>query len=377
MIDKRGFFRFLRQRKMQYFSEKSIGNLQEGTIIDVSRKGMRILFQEKIDIGSTICLQIPVPGASVPINVNGTLQRIQESGNDFIAGIELTKMLDDEKFRQLLMGYSLSRKKINTKLIKKASKDANVPTEETHLPLISKQHFTLPFFRKVFSLKGAAISFFSLLLLLSLIFSVERGYFPGNLLNEGNQKEDMVIQRKEAPSSIESTEIVSNQLISSADAHLATQIEPVVSREKGVHVAVLKEEGGSLHFLALKHYQQANETLFDLILQANPSITDVRQIHEDQKITLPVITSESYIKKVSDGTYQVYIGTFKTHNLAALYSKKVIDLGKPLIFDSHKFSSEDTWHRLLIGNFKNKEEALKTVTLLKEHAIIYVPPEQR
>ena len=117
MIDKRGFFRFLRQRKMQYFSEKSIGNLQEGTIIDVSRKGMRILFQEKIDIGSTICLQIPVPGASVPINVNGTLQRIQESGNDFIAGIELTKMLDDEKFRQLLMGYSLSRKKINTKLI--------------------------------------------------------------------------------------------------------------------------------------------------------------------------------------------------------------------------------------------------------------------
>jgi len=138
---------------------------------------------------------------------------------------------------------------------------------------------------------------------------------------------------------------------------------------------VLKEEGGSLYFLALKHYQRANETLFDLILKANPNITDVRQIDDDQKITLPVITPESYIEKGSDGMYRVHVGTFETPEVASLYYNKVSGLEKILILDSHKFSPEDTWYRLMISFFTSKEEALKTVTLLSEQGIIYIPPE--
>jgi len=336
---------------------------------------MNLLLKEKINLGSTICLEIPLPGALATINVNGTLKWIEERGNDFICGIELTKILDDEKFRHLLIGYSLSRKKIDTKLIKEVMEDVNAQTEATIHPLIPKQHFILSSFKKVFSSKSISVSLYYLLLLLLLpvFFLMLRGYFSRNLINEDNQKKDMVVQLKEVSTSIEPNETVSDQLVSPADAHLVTQNELIVYRENSAHIAMLKEEGGSLYFLALKHYKKANATLFDLILQANPTITDVRQIDDDQKITLPVITSESYIKKVSDGTYQVYVGTFKTQNLATLCAEKVINLGKTLVLDSHKFSSEDTWYRLMIGDFKGEEEALKAVNLLTEQAIIYIP----
>ena len=86
---------------------------------------------------------------------------------------------------------------------------------------------------------------------------------------------------------------------------------------------LFKEEGGSLYALALKHYRQANETLFDLILSANPAITDVRKIGDGQHITLPVITPASYVTELSDGGYRVHIGTFETFDSAVTYSKKI------------------------------------------------------
>ena len=115
--------------------------------------------------------------------------------------------------------------------------------------------------------------------------------------------------------------------------------------------------------------------MFDLILKANPNITDVRQIDDDQKITLPVITPESYIEKGSDGMYRVHVGTFESPEVASLYYNKVSELEKVLILETRKFSPKDTWHRLMISAFTSKEEALKTVNLLSEQGIIYIPPK--
>jgi len=110
--------------------------------------------------------------------------------------------------------------------------------------------------------------------------------------------------------------------------------EQALSRKKDAHIAVLGEEGGSLYFLALNHFKKANGTLFELILQANPSITDVRQIDDHQEIIVPVITAESYIKKIPGGDYRVYIGTFATYAIAAAYSQKVGSAEKLIFIDS-------------------------------------------
>ena len=225
--------------------------------------------------------------------------------------------------------------------------------------------------------RSISLLFLFTLLSLPLLFLVARGFSTNNLFYEDNQKKNVVVQLKEVPSSVESTEIAFEQLITPADDRLAIPNEPAVYKERNFHTAVLKEEGGSLYFLSLKHYQRANETLFDLILQANPNITDVRKINDDQEIVLPIITPESYIKKVSYGMYRVYVGTFETSEMANLYSDKVWGLGKALILESHKFSPKDTWHRLMMSSFTSKGEALKTVNLLSEQGIIYIPSELR
>ncbi len=121
MRAKRRFDRFPAQREAKYFSKGGLGNWQECTIMNVSHKGMKILFHERIKVGSTIGLEIPFPGELVSISINGILKWIEERGNDFIGGIELTKMLDDEKLSKLLISYRLSNKKISTNIIKEAT----------------------------------------------------------------------------------------------------------------------------------------------------------------------------------------------------------------------------------------------------------------
>ena len=143
----------------------------------------------------------------------------------------------------------------------------------------------------------------------------------------------------------------------------------------GVQVikTMLLNEGGSLYSIALKTYKKANTTLYDLILAANPEITDLRTIPDNQVIILPKVTRESFIKEASAQTYIIYLGTFETPEEAQLCSAKVTDLGKEITREPHQFSSKDTWHRVTLGTFTSKKEALKTVDLLIERGIIYIP----
>jgi hypothetical protein len=159
----------------------------------------------------------------------------------------------------------------------------------------------------------------------------------------------------------------------SADGILPSGHTSIFPTGKGSDCVVFKQEGGSLYAIAKKHYHKANETLFDLIVQANPSIVDVRKIGDDQKIILPPIVPESYVGKSNEGEYRVHIGTFDTFDLAVAYSRRVTKTEKVLYIESKDFSPEDTWYRVILGDFENKEEALKTVNLLKEASLIYLP----
>jgi TolA-binding protein len=182
-------------------------------------------------------------------------------------------------------------------------------------------------------------------------------------------------KKKELERQVVEREEVSLNGGSPADEKREKTEEQTPPGQKAAHTAVLKDEGGSLYFLALNHYKKASATLFDLILQANPLITDVREIDDHQEIIVPVITAESYVEKISDGAYRVYMGTFTTNVLATAYSQKIGSAEKLLFIDPHEFSSKDTWYRLTMGDFKDKEEALKMVSLLEEKGLIYIPPE--
>jgi len=103
MEDRRGFSRFDTQLKAQYFLKEKKGGWEECTIINVSRKGMRIRFHpsEKIIVGSTIHLEIFVPTELEPISVKGILKRVEQEEDNIIGRVKLTEVLDEDKLARL------------------------------------------------------------------------------------------------------------------------------------------------------------------------------------------------------------------------------------------------------------------------------------
>ncbi|MCK5421132.1 MAG: PilZ domain-containing protein [Deltaproteobacteria bacterium] len=99
MENRRSFSRFDTQLKAKYFLKERKESWGKCKVIDVSRKGMGIIFttREKINVGSTVLLEIDVSTASNPVHVIGILRWIRKKGNDFVGGIESTKILDDVK----------------------------------------------------------------------------------------------------------------------------------------------------------------------------------------------------------------------------------------------------------------------------------------
>ena len=104
MRNKRRFERFTTQREAQYFLTEGKGKGQECTIINISRKGMGIIFHsnEAINVGTPMRLEIPDPTILLDtINVRGKLKWSKKIESEFIGGIELTRMLSDVKFSKL------------------------------------------------------------------------------------------------------------------------------------------------------------------------------------------------------------------------------------------------------------------------------------
>ncbi len=309
---------------------------------------------------------------------------------NFSRGIPRTiNILCDNAF---LIGYGLSQSKIKEKIIREVIEDLKGHTKIPSPSAIIKP--PLPSSRKAFSFKALSVILLSIIVLLLVLILFNNGTFKDQktALVDSTQKE-LSTKHKEIPSSIPPTKIVSDAPIPPADAQPETKKKPakkespqkeitpkksaqkksITPAKKSTHQVVMRK-GVSLYSLALKTYLRAVGTFCDLILQANPAITDVRAIPDKQKITLPVITPESYIKKVSENIYQVYVGTFETSNLATLFSSKLSISEKQISIVPHKFSSKDTWYRLTMSNFNSKEAALKMVNLLKEQDIIHIPP---
>jgi hypothetical protein len=76
---------------------------QACTFINISRKGMGVLFRriDGIDIGATIRIEIPVSTALDSISVNGMVKWVDKNESAYVGGIELSKELSDVKFSKL------------------------------------------------------------------------------------------------------------------------------------------------------------------------------------------------------------------------------------------------------------------------------------
>jgi hypothetical protein len=113
-----------------------------------------------------------------------------------------------------------------------------------------------------------------------------------------------------------------------------------------------------------------NQTLVDLIMKANPEITNAHLIEVNQQIKLPEITEESLIIKSPDNTYKIHLGTFSELRHVKLYNNKPELMGKEINIIPLKISPRDTWYRVILGKFDTKEESLKTIEILKQKGLL-------
>ena len=130
------------------------------------------------------------------------------------------------------------------------------------------------------------------------------------------------------------------------------------------------KKGANLSLLALRYYNEANPTLVDHIWEVNPEIKNPNLILVSQKIRLPEITESLLIRQSSDGSYQVYLGTFLNPQDAARY-KDYTDLREKTVdIIPRKISQTETWYRVKAGPFESGTEGLKVVEELKKKDLL-------
>jgi hypothetical protein len=143
-----------------------------------------------------------------------------------------------------------------------------------------------------------------------------------------------------------------------------------MGREYKLREIAAVKNGQTMSQLTQKYYGIVNISLLDFLLEFNPEITNVHLILVDQKIKIPHITEDLLIIPSPDRTYSIHAGTFDTSDPAELYRGEPVLKGKKIEILSRKVSPRETWYRVMIGKFENKNEVLKTISVLRRKGLL-------
>ncbi len=110
------------------------------TIIDFSRKGIgaKVCTSGEINAGSSILLEVFIPGELEPISVKGTIKWVKQIENGYISGIELSKELDEFNLSKLHL-YATSNEKekdgsLRIQVISTDYRPASNPPKDRFIP---------------------------------------------------------------------------------------------------------------------------------------------------------------------------------------------------------------------------------------------------
>lgn len=99
----RKYKRYPTQREAHFYQEDISGSRQLCTIVNISRKGMGIIFHTDVEmnIGAAIRVEVTAPGSAETMNVKGHLRWFDKMEIDIIGGIELVGVLSEEDVSRL------------------------------------------------------------------------------------------------------------------------------------------------------------------------------------------------------------------------------------------------------------------------------------
>ncbi|HAR95394.1 MAG TPA: hypothetical protein DCR97_05455 [Deltaproteobacteria bacterium] len=116
------------------------------------------------------------------------------------------------------------------------------------------------------------------------------------------------------------------------------------------------EKRSTLFSLTKKHYGQTSRAILDMVLEANPSITDINLIYVNQKIVMPWLSEMSFVLPGPNNLYWVHLGTFANKPPRGLFEDEAALKGKTIQVVPRKVSAHETWYRVLSGPFTTRKE---------------------
>jgi general secretion pathway protein A len=132
------------------------------------------------------------------------------------------------------------------------------------------------------------------------------------------------------------------------------------------------ERGETISSLAERYYSVRNLTVVDHILAVNRDITNPHYIRDGQLIKLPEITEDSLIVRVGDGVYRIWLETFGSVEQVetlkrnpSLARRKIEVLLRPV-------SSAENWYRAVTGVFETREACLTAIRELKIKGVLSI-----
>ena len=263
----------------------------------------------------------------------------------------------------LLMGLRLSQKKIDIDIIRKVIKNMEGPSPQKTIPfsttVVNKFHAFLSGLQFLLSKAYLIIIIISLLCLGAFFLLTHRH------LQQKSAKTWDIQSLKSHDVDTEPSSTSTSSQITPPSASIAT-----MGREYQLKEIVAVKKGQTISQLTQEYYGMVNLTLIDFFLELNPKITNVNLIIVDQEIKIPNITEELLIIQSPDHTYKIHAGTFETPDPAKLYSDEPGLKGKKIEILPRKVSPRETWYRVMIGKFNNKDEVLKMISLLKEKRLL-------
>jgi general secretion pathway protein A len=262
----------------------------------------------------------------------------------------------------LLMGSSSFKKEIDVDIVREVIKNMEGPSLQRMIPsstAIVKKFHAFPFEWRFLPKKASLIIILSLLCLGTFIFLTRR---------HTDKKSAGIRDIQSLESHYVDIELPSVSTSSQAPPRSSSMA--AARREYKLREVMTVKKGQTISQLTQKYYGVVNETLIDFLLEVNPEITNINLITVDQKIKIPYVIEELLIIESRDGTYKIHAGTFGTRDSAGRYSNEPALKGKKIEILPRKVSPRETWYRVMVGKFGNKNEVLKTISLLRRKGLL-------
>lgn len=262
----------------------------------------------------------------------------------------------------LLMGSNSFKKKIEVDIVREVIKNMEGPSLQRMIPSLPagvKKFHAFPFGLRFLLKKASLIIMVSLLCLGTFIFLTRRH------TEQKSAKTWDIKSLANHPADTESPSTSTSPQTNPPSASMAA-----VGRQYKLNEMITVKKRQTISQLTQKYYGIVNVTLIDFLLEVNPNITNVHLIMVDQKIKIPNITEELLIIQSADRTYKIHAGTFETPDSARLYSDEPVLKGKKIEILPRKVSPRETWYRVMIGKFDNKNEVSKTISLLRRKGLL-------